>query len=115
MQDTAKTFKRIENSSPGRAKTGSHLFIWPNILYNDHDSDVPGPHHTQSAAKEENNTLHGAKDVWTPSVSRRRVPVPGIFLKANLFGNGEGKNNQHRGDNNGKFAVSVPVSADCAV
>lgn len=59
--------------------------------------------------------LHGATAVWTPSVSRRRVSVPGIFLKANLFGNGERKNNQHRGDNNGKFAVSVPVGADCAV
>lgn len=59
--------------------------------------------------------LHRAKAVWTLSVSRRRVSVPGIFLKANLFGNGERKNYQHRGDNNGKFAVSVPVSADCAV
>lgn len=43
------------------------------------------------------------------------MSVPGIFLKANLFWNGERKNNQHRRDNNGKLAVSVPVSADCAV
>lgn len=39
--------------------------------------------------------------------------VPGIFLKANLFGDGEGKNDQHRSYNDGKFAVSVPVATDC--
>lgn len=44
-----------------------------------------------------------------------RLYLPGIFLKANLFWNGERKNNQQRGDNNGKLAVGVPGSADCAV
>lgn len=53
--------------------------------------------------------------MWTLGGTRGWVSVPGIFLKANLFWNGERKNNQHRSDNNGKLAVSVPVSADCAV
>lgn len=38
----------------------------------------------------------------------RRISVPGIFLKANLFGDGQRENNQDSSDNDGKFAVSVP-------
>lgn len=41
--------------------------------------------------------------------------VPGILLKANLFGDGERKNNQDGSDYDGKFAVSVPVAADRTV
>lgn len=41
--------------------------------------------------------------------------VPGILLKANLFGDRERKNNQDRSNNDGKFAVSVPVAADCTI
>lgn len=36
--------------------------------------------------------------------------VPGIFLKANLFGDGQRQNNQDCGNNDGKFAVSVPFA-----
>lgn len=58
---------------------------------------------------------HGAKAVGTPGVNGRRASVPGIFLKANLFWNGEGQDDQHGGGGDAKFAVGVPVSADCAV
>lgn len=42
-----------------------------------------------------------------------RYVIPGIFLKANLFGDGERENNKDCSDSNGKLAVGVPVGTDC--
>ncbi|CAG5855260.1 unnamed protein product [Menidia menidia] len=36
------------------------------------------------------------------------MSVPGIFLKADLFGNGERKDDQHGSNNDGKLSVCVP-------
>lgn len=47
--------------------------------------------------------------------TRKKVFVPGVFLKANLFGDGERKNDQDSSDNDGKLAVDVPGDTDCTI
>lgn len=107
--------------SPGGNIDRSQLFIRPDVLYNDHDGDIPGSHHAQCTAMKNDNSSDMIivqdrslfKPKWgnTPSKSF----VPGILLKANLFGDGQRKNNQDCSNNDGKFAVGVPVATDCAI
>lgn len=46
---------------------------------------------------------------------KRRMCVPGIFLKANLFGDWERKDDQDSSDHDGKLAVDVPGDTDCTI
>lgn len=46
--------KCVQQSSPGGNIAWSHLFIGPNVLYNDHDGNIPGSHHTQCTAMTKN-------------------------------------------------------------
>lgn len=42
--------------SPAGNITRSHLFIRPDVLYNDDDGNIPGSHHTQCTEMKSNNT-----------------------------------------------------------
>lgn len=101
--------------SPGGNVPWSHFFIRPDVLHYDDDGNVPGPHHTQSAAVDSNLYGHHVQygRVTLEKMSEWRGSVPGIFLKPNLLGNGERKDNQERRDGDGELAVSVPVSGGC--
>lgn len=110
--------KCVLQSSPGGNKARSHLFIRPDVLYNDHDGNIPGPHHTQCTAKKNRHDYHAGQIIFLIILSEKisdGVFVPGILLKAYLFGDGERKNKQDCSNNDGKFAVSVPVAADRTV
>lgn len=78
---------------------------------------------TLRALQRKNNTSHmiimqwGGKK-WNPqwvNTQSGGLFVPGILLKANLFRDGERKNNQDSGDNDCEFAVSVPGGAGCTI
>lgn len=58
---------------------------------------------------------HNAETIVFLTLGVKTMFVPGILLKADLFGYGERKNNQDCSDNDGKFAVHVPMAADCAL
>lgn len=58
---------------------------------------------------------HNADTTVFWSLGVKTMFVPGILLKADLFGYGERKNDQDCSDDDGKFAVRVPVAADCAL
>ena len=40
--------KCVQQSSPGRNVAWSHVFVRPDVFYNNHDGHIPGSHHTQS-------------------------------------------------------------------
>lgn len=41
--------------------------------------------------------------------------LPGVFLEANLFGDGKRQNDQDGGHTNGELTVNVPVTTDHTV
>lgn len=106
--------------SPGGNKAWSHFFIRPDVLYNHHYGNIPGSHHTQCTMKRRGKQLRRSviiKQRYKLKKNFNHVGrfVPGIFLKADLFGDGERKNNKDCSNNDGKFAVGVPVAADRSI